>query len=67
MLNLDLGTIAACTGGTLRGLDLRISSVSTDTRKLADGALFVALRGERHDAHDFLGAAAQAGAVAAVV
>lgn len=41
--------------------------VSTDTRRLVPGALFVALVGEHHDAHDHLTAARDAGAGAAVV
>ena len=41
--------------------------ISTDTRRLAPGDLFVALRGERFDAHDFLLQAKAAGAAAAVV
>ncbi|MGI9152636.1 MAG: UDP-N-acetylmuramoyl-tripeptide--D-alanyl-D-alanine ligase, partial [Rubrivivax sp.] len=43
-----------------------ILRVHSDTRSLAPGDLFVALRGERFDAHDFLAAARQAGAVAAL-
>jgi UDP-N-acetylmuramoyl-tripeptide--D-alanyl-D-alanine ligase len=43
-----------------------ITRVHTDTRSLAAGDLFVALRGERFDAHDFLPAARAAGAVAAI-
>ncbi|HUL63740.1 MAG TPA: UDP-N-acetylmuramoyl-tripeptide--D-alanyl-D-alanine ligase [Burkholderiaceae bacterium] len=43
------------------------SSVSTDTRTLAAGALFVALRGERFDGHAFAEAAVDAGAVALLV
>ena len=39
-------------------------SVQTDSRKLTPGALFVALRGERFDAHDFFPQAAASGAVA---
>ncbi|MGA7990988.1 MAG: UDP-N-acetylmuramoyl-tripeptide--D-alanyl-D-alanine ligase [Thermoanaerobaculia bacterium] len=42
-------------------------SLSTDTRSLAAGALFVALKGERFDAHDFLAEANAKGAGAAVV
>jgi UDP-N-acetylmuramoyl-tripeptide--D-alanyl-D-alanine ligase len=42
-------------------------SVSTDTRTLEAGALFVALAGDRFDAHDFLEDAARAGATGAVV
>ncbi len=45
----------------------RVVGVSTDTRTLAAGALFVALKGERFDAHDFLADAAKGGAAAAVV
>jgi UDP-N-acetylmuramoyl-tripeptide--D-alanyl-D-alanine ligase len=41
--------------------------ISTDTRSIAAGSLFVALTGERFDAHDFLNAAASAGAAAAIV
>ncbi|WAC72992.1 UDP-N-acetylmuramoyl-tripeptide--D-alanyl-D-alanine ligase [Roseateles sp. SL47] len=43
-----------------------LSRVSTDTRQLREGDLFVALRGERFDAHEFLPQARAAGAVAAV-
>lgn len=43
------------------------SEISTDTRTLAPGALFVALSGERFDGHDHLAAAARAGASGAVV
>ena len=46
---------------------LLFSEISTDTRTLQPGALFVALKGERFDAHEHLGAAAAGGAAAAVV
>ncbi|MET0519987.1 MAG: UDP-N-acetylmuramoyl-tripeptide--D-alanyl-D-alanine ligase [Burkholderiaceae bacterium] len=45
---------------------IEIARVHSDTRTLAAGDLFVALRGERFDAHDFLPQAAAAGAVAAL-
>jgi UDP-N-acetylmuramoyl-tripeptide--D-alanyl-D-alanine ligase len=45
---------------------LRFGRVHTDTRSLQPGDLFVALRGERFDAHDFLAQAKSAGAVAAL-
>ena len=45
---------------------LPIARVHTDTRTLQPGDLFVALKGERFDAHDFLPQARAAGAVAAV-
>jgi UDP-N-acetylmuramoyl-tripeptide--D-alanyl-D-alanine ligase len=43
------------------------AAVSTDTRSIGGGDLFVALVGDRFDAHDFLAGAAEAGASAAVV
>jgi UDP-N-acetylmuramoyl-tripeptide--D-alanyl-D-alanine ligase len=45
----------------------RFSLISTDTRALAPDALFVALAGDRFDGHDYLPAAAAAGATGAVV
>jgi UDP-N-acetylmuramoyl-tripeptide--D-alanyl-D-alanine ligase len=47
--------------------DRALSGVGTDSRRLSQGALFVALRGERFDAHDLLVAARDAGAAAVVV
>ena len=47
--------------------DAVYSGISTDTRSIAPGALFVALTGERFDAHDFLPGANAAGATGAVV
>jgi UDP-N-acetylmuramoyl-tripeptide--D-alanyl-D-alanine ligase len=49
------------------GADVRINAVSTDTRGIAQGDLFVALKGENFDGAQFVEQAAQAGAVAAIV
>ena len=46
--------------------EVEFTRVHSDTRSLAKGDLFVALRGERFDAHDYLAQAAAAGAVAAL-
>jgi UDP-N-acetylmuramoyl-tripeptide--D-alanyl-D-alanine ligase len=46
---------------------LVLTGVSTDTRSVRPGELFVALRGERFDAHDFVGQALAAGAGALLV
>lgn len=67
MLNLALHTIAQWTQGRLLGDDVEVQSVAIDSRTLKPGALFVALRGEHHDAHDFVEAAQRNGAVAALV
>ncbi|MDR0564992.1 MAG: UDP-N-acetylmuramoyl-tripeptide--D-alanyl-D-alanine ligase [Azoarcus sp.] len=47
--------------------DVRFTAVGTDSRAIAPGQLFVALRGERFDGHDFVEAALSAGAAAAMV
>ncbi|QBM26836.1 UDP-N-acetylmuramoyl-tripeptide--D-alanyl-D-alanine ligase [Hydrogenophaga pseudoflava] len=51
---------------TVGELPPSIRRVHTDTRSLQPGDLFVALKGERFDAHDFLPQAQAAGAVAAI-
>lgn len=49
------------------GGDVRFAAVSTDTRSIKPGDLFVALKGEHFDGAQFVAQAAQAGAVAAIV
>jgi len=58
---------AAMVKGTASGGNPVFKGVSTDTRGVRAGELFVALRGERFDGHDFLEQAKKAGAVAAMV
>jgi UDP-N-acetylmuramoyl-tripeptide--D-alanyl-D-alanine ligase len=59
--------LAAATGGRWLGAPPReLTGVSTDTRTLGPGSLFVALVGDRFDAHDFLADAAKHGAAAAI-
>jgi len=68
MLTMTLAQMAEAVGGSLSGpADLLVHGLFTDTRKPVPGALFVALRGPRFDAHEFLASAAEAGAVAALV
>ncbi len=52
--------------GTSAPFDAQITAVSTDTRQLPEGCLFLALRGEKFDGHDFVQQAIEAGAIAAV-
>ena len=64
----DSAELAAAAGGRWIGTPpAPIAGVSTDTRTLAPGSVFVALRGERFDGHAFLPEAAAKGAAAAVV
>jgi UDP-N-acetylmuramoyl-tripeptide--D-alanyl-D-alanine ligase len=64
---IDLAHAAKAMAGTLAGENVTFSGVSTDSRKIAAGELFVALRGENFDGHQFLAAAKTRGAAAAVV
>jgi len=57
---------AAATGGAAQG-DWSVSGVSIDTRTLAKGDLYLAIKGERLDGHDFVDDAFEAGAAAAMV
>ena len=59
--------LAACSGGQLIGGECDFVSISTDTRTLQKGALFVALSGPNFDGHDFVAAAAAQGAAVALV
>ena len=60
------GDAAAATGGSSIG-SWAATGVSIDSRTLAPGDLFIALRGPNHDGHDFIGAAFERGAAAAMV
>jgi len=64
-----LGEIAEVTGGSITGGDRGATTigVTTDTRALERGSLFVALQGATADGHDYLARAAERGAAAALV
>ena len=63
---MDLRDAANAMQGKLHGATRRFSGVSTDSRAVQPGELFVALKGERFDAHEYLPEAQRRGAVAAV-
>jgi UDP-N-acetylmuramoyl-tripeptide--D-alanyl-D-alanine ligase len=68
MIGLTMAEVARLTEGELTGAsDAAVTgAVTLDSRSVAPGDLFVAVAGERVDGHDFLGAAAAAGAVGAL-
>jgi UDP-N-acetylmuramoyl-tripeptide--D-alanyl-D-alanine ligase len=61
------GDAARSVNGQLIGPDVEFGAVSSDSRTLGPGALFVALRGPNFDGGEFVAAAAARGAVAALV
>lgn len=65
MIPLRLKEIAAALGSSCKE-DRDVLSICTDSRKITEGCLFIALVGERFDGHDFVAAAFEQGAVAAV-
>lgn len=69
MIPLSLATIAEWTGGALiQGVpEDVIASITTDSRKVTEGQIFAAIKGEVHDAHHFIPEAIDAGASALLV
>ncbi|MCD2262358.1 UDP-N-acetylmuramoyl-tripeptide--D-alanyl-D-alanine ligase [Dietzia aurantiaca] len=70
MIDLTLGEITEIVGGRLVGGDPSTAVTGTvefDSRRVAEGGLFLALPGERVDGHDFVARALRSGAAAALV
>ncbi|NLS43695.1 UDP-N-acetylmuramoyl-tripeptide--D-alanyl-D-alanine ligase [BEV proteobacterium] len=67
MIRVTLQQLATALNATLLGEDVAVETVCTDTRKLTQGCLFIALRGEKFDAHDYVHQAVRNGAAALLV
>ncbi|MFC0228640.1 UDP-N-acetylmuramoyl-tripeptide--D-alanyl-D-alanine ligase [Serratia aquatilis] len=67
MIPVSLHALANVLSAELFGTDCQITEVTTDTRQVTAGCLFIALKGERFDAHDFAADAVAAGAGALLV
>jgi len=68
MERVSLVDVARAVGAPCEGAgNVAVSGVSTDSRSVAPGDVFFAVRGERLDGHAFVATAAAAGAAAAVV
>lgn len=63
---MTLSEAASVLGGRLVGADATFAAVSSDTRRIERGDLFIALQGPHFDGHDFLEQAKAAGAVGAL-
>ena len=64
---MRLSTAAQVLGGKLVGVDVEFMAVSTDSRSISPGDLFVALQGDKFDGSQFIALATEKGAVAALV
>jgi UDP-N-acetylmuramoyl-tripeptide--D-alanyl-D-alanine ligase len=67
MMTMQLSEAAQALKARLFGDDVVFRGVSTDTRTLSEGNLFVALRGPNFDGHNYIEQARRRGAVAAAV
>lgn len=67
MIPLTLTSIARITNGTLVGADSTIEQVTTDSRVQQENGLFIALIGDKFDAHDFIDQAVANGAKGLIV
>lgn len=67
MIKTDLQWICRAVDGQLFGDNCSIAAVSTDTRNLPEGCLFIALQGDKFDAHEFVADAVAKGARALLV
>lgn len=64
---MRLSEIAQATGGRVIGEDVLVHAVGTDSRKLEAGQLFIALKGERFDGHEYAESVLKQGAAAVLV
>ncbi len=62
-----LSTAASAMQGRLVGQDVPFTSVGSDSRNIVKGQLFIALKGENFDGHDYAAAALQQGAAAVLI
>ena len=65
MKPMNIGEVCTAVGGSILGGSKEevITSITTDSRKIEKGCLFIPLAGERFDGHDFINQAFEKGAV----
>ena len=69
LLRWNTSHLLKATGGRVSGGNQRclLNSVSTDTRRLKRGDIFIALAGENFDGHDYVSTAVESGAGAVII
>ena len=67
MISMKLSTAADYLESTYQGDDVTFTGCSTNSREINSGELFIALKGERFDGHDFINDAVKRGACAALI
>ena len=68
-MDLKISEILEATKGLLLTADCKkiIKEISTDSRKITDNCLFIPLKGNNHDGHDYVQSSLESGAAAALV
>ena len=68
-MDLKISEILEATKGLLLTADCKkiIGEISTDSRKISDNCLFIPLKGNNHDGHDYIQSSLESGAAAALV
>lgn len=64
---MRLSEIAKILDAPFKGDDVEVGSISIDTRELVPGQLFIAIKGEQFDGHDFLASAIEKNAAGVVI
>lgn len=67
LISMTCTQLQALLAAEVLGNEQSLSSLTIDSRRVQPGDLYLALRGDRFDGHDFVAAAHQAGAIAAVI
>lgn len=67
MIEMQLSELAGILGTSYQGRDIRFCGLSIDSRTLKSGSLFVALKGDRTDGHDYLREVQSVGATAVML
>ena len=67
MLKINSKKLAEIVESDSKPLDCEISNICTDSRKVKEGDLFIAIKGENFDAHDFVAQVIQNGAALVIV
>ena len=67
MENLMLSEVVSAVRGSFGfPADIKVENISTDTREIGKESVFIALKGERFDGHDFAAQAMEKGACAVI-
>jgi len=65
-MKINLSEIYSLFGASFKGHDVKAAGITADTRNIKKNYVFVAIKGEKNDGHDFAAEAARKGAIACI-